>query len=1124
MHSSSLLAVKRVTCVGLHGALHNVDRLKHIIYEEAGSYVISGEKVMGRQIPASYHTLDSHLAQIQKEVIQNKRSPIMHAPEFREVISSLSLTDISTPAEVKAATLFLHEVGSLLHYDDRKNNLDDLYFVDPHWLCDMMSVIVTVKERNPFIRNGIIDRSCLPLLYRGKQFPTEFLDQYLVLLDRFEVALPLDQAMNHILVPSLLPDVCPDDTDRPSDQVCHGRQILFSVPTPPGFWSRLLARMMHSVQCITDLLRHLNISTSPAVCEDNERGRAIPLGSPVSAPLLQSGDTVLKYWNSGICFRSTVTYLLVEDLMNVHNSNAYGVCVSATSEHIGCQAYGEVIDIIQGLVSEWYPGLLHSGELDQRILCFQCLTAGSPDPYVFSKERLVQYISACTAHIPCPMGHQEELVNLVPELVLADIDKSFLLDEGDIVFEQDYSRQLGEGGYGSVFRGQCKRQSVAVKVFHSGGDPIDALNELRTEAQLLQRTHHPSLVCMVGVLIFPRPCLVLEQAPMGSLEGPLIKHKVPISRIVLFRMAAQIASALKHLHSLSYIYRDLKASNVLLWSLGVDQLINCKLADFGISTCLAPSGVKGLRGTSRFTAPEVLGNNSSRLIAYDNQADIFSYAMVLFQMITRSVPFNELKPVLISSEIQEGRRPRVSNSSPAHTSFHFMTGLMKRCWKHNPTDRPTTDEAIRYITNPRVQLTMGVHHLNSRYSLRSVCISNDLSIPLCSDLEPGQYPIPPGLQFWVCCDNSAGVELSVFEAHNMQQVQKPHIIEDHQVTAAAVCGDYMWMATRMGLELGQLDLFSTSTHQPVHSIRLRDMAVSCITCDDARVYVGTMEGCIYSYGLSLVDVQSTEQPYYCCLTEDCISSMIVSSSVLWVSQARQLLFCNTKTLQAKSSATLPDDIPGSIGHLCLGTPSFHTSRGDKSLVWSAHMGGHILCAWQTLQQTIKFTIDVGPALLKVEPEAQPNDCVITAVCSPVDTVWCGMITGHILVFSEEQEFLLHFRPYQHNVRFLCVVPSTGPCNRECMVLSGGKKYLKNSYLEDVSDDVNAPDSPSVAEEVKESTAGTVILWEAIQACHMHQVRMLCKGDPWTSHEMIDKYQMEWEESRQQTCEETYLKL
>ena len=163
--------------MALHGnALQNLDNLKRMIYEEAESYTINGEKVMGQQVPASYHALDSHLVQIRKDVFRNKRFPIMHAPEFKEMISSLNLGDIHTAEEVKAAALFLHKAGSLLHYDDRKNNLDDLYFVDPQWLCDMMSTVVTIEERNPFIKNGIVTQAELLLLYRSKQFPSEFLD------------------------------------------------------------------------------------------------------------------------------------------------------------------------------------------------------------------------------------------------------------------------------------------------------------------------------------------------------------------------------------------------------------------------------------------------------------------------------------------------------------------------------------------------------------------------------------------------------------------------------------------------------------------------------------------------------------------------------------------------------------------------------------------------------------------------------------------------------------------------------------------------------------------------------------------------------------------------------------
>lgn len=55
-------------------------------------------------------------------------------------------------AELHQATMFLHDNGVLLHYDDA--TLKDLYFLDPQWLCDMLAHVVTVREINPFARSG----------------------------------------------------------------------------------------------------------------------------------------------------------------------------------------------------------------------------------------------------------------------------------------------------------------------------------------------------------------------------------------------------------------------------------------------------------------------------------------------------------------------------------------------------------------------------------------------------------------------------------------------------------------------------------------------------------------------------------------------------------------------------------------------------------------------------------------------------------------------------------------------------------------------------------------------------------------------------------------------------------
>jgi len=54
--------------------------------------------------------------------------------------------------ELTQATQFLHENGILLHYDDV--NLQDYYFLDPQWLCDILASVVTIREINCLAKSG----------------------------------------------------------------------------------------------------------------------------------------------------------------------------------------------------------------------------------------------------------------------------------------------------------------------------------------------------------------------------------------------------------------------------------------------------------------------------------------------------------------------------------------------------------------------------------------------------------------------------------------------------------------------------------------------------------------------------------------------------------------------------------------------------------------------------------------------------------------------------------------------------------------------------------------------------------------------------------------------------------
>jgi hypothetical protein len=75
------------------------------------------------------------------------------------------------------AARFLHENGIILHYNDRSRGLDKLYFIEPGWLCEIMALLVTVKETNAFVKGGIIQRSNVDLLLKNPRLPPQFIEQ-----------------------------------------------------------------------------------------------------------------------------------------------------------------------------------------------------------------------------------------------------------------------------------------------------------------------------------------------------------------------------------------------------------------------------------------------------------------------------------------------------------------------------------------------------------------------------------------------------------------------------------------------------------------------------------------------------------------------------------------------------------------------------------------------------------------------------------------------------------------------------------------------------------------------------------------------------------------------------------
>ena len=1171
------LQIVEVLPVGLKNRIENIGLLKEAIYNHAANYKNrAGLLIMGQKIPASYHALDKQLQIVQHEVRQGIREPIMHAEEFKTMVHQMNLADIQDHDELKTATLFLTDVGSLLHYDDRGHNLHELYFIDPHWLCGMMSKVVTIKERNPFVKNGILYSKDIPMLFKDKQFPWQYFEQYLTLLDRFEIALPLDN--RRVLIPSMLPDKRPaefeDEKPDYRDPV-YSRLITFSsANTPPGFWSRFLSRIMHSVPkvcltldkstpttvegtqfpanappgegagCEVNSSMSIMIPTEASkrlgddiVCQSGKAsfsmsggpsssvpgvpvtpstslpgGTLLPSGTPptISGPLpfvpdqqafinvsqhlpnflkqlpndlTNSFDIHLEYWRTGLYYRDPEIMFRVESLLNSSKGKREtkdGVLLIASANNAGKKIISQLVDLVVSLINEWYPGLQEgkheSSGLEQKVLCFECEKLRRAKPFQFKVEQCLPVIAKKETTMKCgyfrddpAKNHTVSLADIVPDLLLQDIDPEFLLSADEIIYQDDDASLLGNSGYGKIYRGKCKGKSVAIKKYRSRSK--DAFTELRLEAKLLQQSHHPCVLCLVGICVSPLMALVLEEPPLKSLEFLILKKKLPVHRITIFRIAAEVAAALRFLHSRSIIFRDLKAANVLLWTLDPDSLCHCKVADFGIATHLAPIGARGLQGTKGFIAPEVLhiGKRKQRSV-YDHRADIFSYGMFLYQLIARRHPYHNIPPHRIDVAVESGERPKLQDVDISRTGYHYLTKVMKCCWDDNPNHRPDTKTIIRKVCLAPTQMVMCVAPASSRQSIRRAIAITPSCFAKAGHLNKVQS------ELWVCCDGAEGAEVSMYNTHSMMKMNRV-FIKDNQVQCMALCGDHVWVGSRAGIEYGVIDIFSIGSRELVHNVRMRENSVSCITATDKAVYLGTLEGYCFCFYNDISMVRANVKPMYKYISEHAIDGITCTQMCVWIAHTWYIYLLNFDSLELESSIH-DEEREAYIGQL-----SFDP---DHNIVWSAHLGGVILSAWDAHNKSHMYDVDTSKHLKRITSDR--TDPIITAMTHALDTVWVGMASGHIMVFHKD-ELLSWFHPYRGYVRFLICIPSAGPCEMEkAVVASGGKDFIPLvKDLEEKSEEGES--SPT------NSQSGMIIMWEAYQAKTMRQVKLIEQNSP-----------------------------
>ncbi|XP_072169906.1 serine/threonine-protein kinase mos-like [Diadema setosum] len=257
---------------------------------------------------------------------------------------------------------------------------------------------------------------------------------------------------------------------------------------------------------------------------------------------------------------------------------------------------------------------------------------------------------------------------------------------------------IGSGGFGSVFVGKYCGQRVAVKALRPRRTNAAAmLQSFRAEVNALYLKHENivNVLATSAVEDFEAGAfIIMEYAGKRNLQQLINdqSEQLPLPRRAKF--ALHIIRALQHTHAHGIAHLDIKPANVI-----VDDEDICRLGDYGCSQQVFGSEEKGLRsptnrsyltGTCGYRAPELLCGG-----APTTKADIYSYGISLWQMLTRETPYaGENHHVVIFGVVANDMRPKFPDN---HNENDWYRRLIVESWTKQPEERPTARDILKQL-------------------------------------------------------------------------------------------------------------------------------------------------------------------------------------------------------------------------------------------------------------------------------------------------------------------------------------------------------------------------------------------------------------------------------------------
>ncbi|GAB2250469.1 hypothetical protein Droror1_Dr00016719 [Drosera rotundifolia] len=318
-------------------------------------------------------------------------------------------------------------------------------------------------------------------------------------------------------------------------------------------------------------------------------------------------------------------------------------------------------------------------------------------------------------------SHQHRLIDLLlKNLEDSESLSSKLLPSSILLGSKDYQVRRRLGNTGQYKEVKWLGESFVVRNMKGDMEP------LMPDICRLSTLSHPNILHVLCGFTDEehKECFLVSELMAKNLTGFFKefynpRKRVPLPLITIVDIMLQIARGMEYLHSKRIYHGDLNPSKIFVRTKSnittSESFLQAKVSGFGFPAFVSLQSPRtpNLHKSASYIwhAPEVLSEKedigSSNSLKYTDKSDVYSFAMICFELLTGKIPFEDthLQGEKMSRNIRAGERPLF----PFHSPKYLVT-LTKRCWHYEPSQRPSFSSICRILRYIKRFLVMNPDH------------------------------------------------------------------------------------------------------------------------------------------------------------------------------------------------------------------------------------------------------------------------------------------------------------------------------------------------------------------------------------------------------------------------------